>query len=239
MNDWTKGKLLGFDLETTGTDPRTDLPVSYSFVHYDGGEITSAVGGIINPGRIIPDGAMAVHGITNEVAKQQGGDLKEAVGKIVQTLISASKANVPVVGMNVSFDLKTIDSASKSLFGKSLSDLGWNGPVLDVLVIDRYYDKWRKGSRKLIDLCGHYEVAGGQMLHDARRDVEACVSVLFALVTKFPALRGMGIDVLYECQREWHHIWADNFSKYLVSKGQNPLSELEFSWPLDLMADIS
>lgn len=238
MADWTKEQLLGFDLETTGIDPRKDLPVSYSFVHYDKGEIVSAVGGVINPGRIIPDGAVAVHGITNEVAKEQGGDLKETVGVIVQTLLSTSKAKIPVIGMNISFDLKMIDSASKELFGKSLSDHGWNGPVVDVLVIDRYYDKYRKGGRKLIDLCSHYGVARGETLHDAQRDVEACVSVLFAQAAKFPALGAMDIDVLYECQREWHRLWADNFSKYLVSKGKNPLSRSEFSWPLDMLSSI-
>ena len=231
---WANGMLLGFDLETTGTDPRSDLPVSYSFVHYNKGDIIAVAGSVINPGRVIPEGAIAVHGITNAAARERGRDLKEAITEIAQTLVDTSKANIPVVGMNVSFDLKMIDSASKDLLGSSLYERGWNGPVLDVLVIDRYFDKYRKGGRKLVDLCSHYGVADAEF-HDARKDVEACVAVLLRQAAKYPALCGMGLDVLYECQREWHRAWADNFSKYLVSKGTDPLSESDCSWPLDMV----
>ena len=61
---------------------------------------------------------------------------------------------------------------------------------------------------------------------------------LLSQAAKYPALSGMGLDALYECQPEWHRAWADNFSQYLKSKGKGSLSESEFLWPLDLMADL-
>lgn len=233
MSGWAQGPLLGFDLETTGTDPRLDMPVSFSFVLHCGG-VKYADGGIINPEVEIPDAAMAVHGISNERAIGEGRGLKEVIAEIADTLVSGSKEHTPVVGMNVSFDLKMIDSLLRKFFGESLSDRGFTGPVLDVLVIDRFYDKYRKGGRKLIDLCGHYGVAETEMLHDAQNDVEACVGVLLQQCSKYPELLSMSLDALYLSQQKWHRAWAENFSTYLISKGRAPLSELDISWPLDL-----
>ncbi len=235
MSQWIEGPLLGFDLETTGTDPQLDVPVSFSFVFYYGGTRTHVVGGLINPEMVIPDEAIAVHGITNERAQQEGRDLKKTVGEIIDTLVAGSKANIPVVGMNVSYDLKMIDALSRKLFGGSLIEWGFKGPVLDVLVIDRFYDKYRKGGRKLIDLCNHYGVGDAEMLHDAQRDVEACVDVLLKQCSKYPEMLSMSLNELHLAQRMWHRDWADNFSKYLISKGKDPLSEADLSWPLVLV----
>ena len=168
------------------------------------------------------------------IATEQGRDLKEAISEITQTLADASAANIPVVGMNVSYDLKMIDNVSKLLLGSSLSERGWKGPVLDVLVIDRYFDKYRKGGRKLVDLCSHYGV-GDVEFHDAQKDVEASVAVLLCQTAKYLALRSMDLDMLYSSQQEWHRAWAEHFSQYLVFKGNDPLSESDFSWPLDLV----
>jgi DNA polymerase-3 subunit epsilon len=239
VSNWTQGPLLGFDLETTGTDPRADVPVSFSFVFYDGGVKTHVVGGIINPEIEIPDTAIAVHGITNERAIQEGRDLKKAIAEITDTLIASSKANIPVVGMNVSFDLKMIDCLSRKFFGESLSERGFTGPVLDVLVIDRFYDKYRKGARKLIDLCAHYGVSNAEALHDAQNDVEACIAVLLKQCVKYPEMVSMGLNALHLSQQGWHRDWAENFSKYLISKGKDGLSESDLSWPLGLIGHQS
>ncbi len=235
MSEWIRGPLLGFDLETTGTDPRTDVPVSFSFVFYDSGVETHSIDGIINPEVEIPDTAIAVHGITNERAKQDGRELKKTIAGIAYALVASSMANIPVVGMNVSFDLKMIDYLSQKFFGDSLSERGFTGPVLDVLVIDRFYDKYRKGGRKLIDLCTFYGVDEAEMLHNAQNDVEACVAVLLKQCAKYPEMLSVGIDALYQAQKVWHRDWAENFSRYLVSKGRDPLSESDHSWPLDLV----
>ena len=234
MLHWAEGPLLGFDLETTGTDSSEDVPVSYAFVYYGVGKRTEAVDGLINPGRVIPDGAIAVHGITNERAKAEGRDPEDAIAEIVESLLTASKSGAPAVGMNVSFDLKMIDACSRRVLGMSLADAGWAGPVLDILVIDRHFDKYRKGGRKLIDLCSHYGVGESENLHDAQRDVEATVAVLLSQVSKYGELQSMGLDALYAAQQGWHRDWAENFSQYLVSKGKDALSDSDVAWPLDL-----
>ena len=47
---WSNGVLLGFDLETTGVDPQTDVPVSYAFVRYGPSGTLRALGGLDQPG---------------------------------------------------------------------------------------------------------------------------------------------------------------------------------------------
>jgi DNA polymerase-3 subunit epsilon len=227
---WNQNALLGFDLETTGVDTNTDVPVSYSFVSFNHGACTKTKSGLINPGRVIPEGAIAVHGITNERARGEGADLKATVTEIRDILVRASRMGRPVVGMNVSYDLKMIDACSQRLTGVSLRDAGWIGPVLDVLVIDRHYDKYRKGSRKLIDLCAHYGVDTGD-LHDALEDVQASIAVLLKQAELYPGLASMDIDVLFKSQQKWHRDWAEHYSGYLVSKGKDPLEESALVWP--------
>jgi DNA polymerase-3 subunit epsilon len=132
--------------------------------------------------------------------------------------------------MNVSFDLKMIDACSRQLTGVSLRDAGWIGPVLDVLVIDRHFDKYRKGGRKLIDLCAHYGIDAVD-LHDASADVQASIEVLLAQAKIYRCLASMDIGELYEAQQKWHRDWAEHYSSYLVSKGKDPLPKAALVWP--------
>ncbi len=228
---WIDGKLLGFDLETTGVNTQEDLPVSYSLLYYDKGERIKVAGGIINPGREIPQEAIQVHGITNERAQSEGRDLGEVIQEIVGEIIEAGKNNTPIVGMNVSYDLKMMEACAERSLGLSLTDIGWRGPVIDILVIDRHFDKYRKGSRKLVDLCQQYRVSTST-LHDAQNDVEATVQVLFKQYEDFGELAEMSIETLYERQQDWHREWAENYSSYRVATGKDPLSELDMCWPV-------
>ena len=228
---WSEGVLLGFDLETTGVDPQTDVPVSYAFVRYGPSGTLGTLGGLINPGCELPEAATAVHGITTERAISEGEDLGDAIRRIREFLVEGSEQGLPVVGMNVSYDLKMIDACSRRLDGISLTEAGFRDPVLDVLVIDRHYDRYRKGGRRLVDLCAHYGVTPGD-LHDANADVTATVSVLLAQVEHYEELGSMDIDALYLAQQQWHRAWAENFSGYLVSRGKEPLDSIALDWPL-------
>src|SRR5580700_10696910 len=63
MTGWTRGELLGFDLETTGIDRFSDVPVSYALVRVEGAQVVQRDTWLVDPGREIPDGATAIHGI--------------------------------------------------------------------------------------------------------------------------------------------------------------------------------
>ena len=233
MAHWRRGKLLGFDLETTGTDPGDDVPVSWALAIMEEGTVTTAESGLVNPGRPIPAAATAVHGITGEMVKESGRDLGDTVFALADTLVSASQEGTPLVGMNLRYDLAMVSNLAKRFLGETLPDLGWDGPVLDVLVIDRHCDRFRKGPRKLANLCEHYQVEAGGF-HDAAADVKASLAVLLAETEAYPDALSRDPREIHAAEAAWHREWAEGFSAWLVSKGKDPLPAEELAWPLPI-----
>ncbi len=230
-NPWNAGEMLGFDLETTGVDVFTDVPVAFGLVSANGGVIIERETGLVDPGRDIPPGATAVHGITTERARSEGAPLATVVGDLASTLVGKSLEGIPVVGMNISFDLTILDHQHRATTGRGLSDLGWHGPVIDVLVLDRHFDRYRKGRRTLPDLCTYYGVETCNA-HDAGADAEAAVMVLQAICLSYPQLTAMDLPALAEAQALWHQEWSDGYDKWRQSRGQKPTSRREVGWPI-------
>ena len=75
---WTDRELLGFDLETTATDPQAARPVSFAFVLAAADRVISARRELVDPGIEIPKTASTVHGITNRIIIEHGGWTLEA-----------------------------------------------------------------------------------------------------------------------------------------------------------------
>jgi DNA polymerase-3 subunit epsilon len=228
--EWVSGELLGFDLETTGVDRFTDVPVSFALVTMREGQITERVCGLIDPGRDIPEGATAVHGITTERARRWGRPLGDAVSLVMDALLAASKREVPVVGMKIDFDLTMIDVQARRLCGEGFLDHAWQGPVLDGLVLDRHFDTYRKGRRTLVDLCEHYGVAIAHA-HDAGSDAEAIIRVLRAMTLMYPDLALLAPADLHRAQIGWHRAWAESYDRWRRDQLQPELDPRDFDWP--------
>jgi DNA polymerase-3 subunit epsilon len=226
-------RYVGFDLETTGVSSFLDVPVSYSFVERvdDGSRLFSVFeGGLVNPGRAIPPGACAVHGITDEMVAD-ATPLPEALEVIVKRLCDVWRDGGVIVGMNVSYDLTMVDSLCRRLGLVPLQLRGPIGGVIDVLILDRHFDKWRKGSRKLLDLCNHYEVTLSNA-HSAAYDAEASLVVLETMRRRYPdldLLEGAHANVAL---RSWYQEWLTSFSRYLEKKGESPISAGRYEWPI-------
>jgi len=86
---WNEGPLLGFDLETTGVDTANDVPVQVALVSSapNGTSVRNVF--IVDPGREIPPGAQAIHGISTEKARHEGCPLGEAAMTMHATLTKA------------------------------------------------------------------------------------------------------------------------------------------------------
>ena len=121
---WTDRRLLGFDLETTDADPLIAQPVSYSFVEFRGRTPIARRKQIVVPKVPVSAGAEAVHGITKEVIERLGVPLETALGSIFEVLTRASEAQVPVVGMNLRFDLIIADTLAARFLGRGLLENG-------------------------------------------------------------------------------------------------------------------
>ena len=66
--NWSDGRLLAFDTETTGTDPETARIVSAACLWRGGASEAADEEWLVNPGVPIPAEATAIHGITDEMA---------------------------------------------------------------------------------------------------------------------------------------------------------------------------
>lgn len=231
MEAWHRGELLALDFETTGVDRREDVPVAFALVSAAKGRVVDLDAGLVDPGRTIPREAVAVHGITTERARSEGRPLPEALDQVAARLLDASRRGVPLVGMNLAFDLSILDHQLERHLGRGLEGHGWRGPVLDVLVLDRQLDRYRPGRRCLSHLCAHYAVANGAS-HDAGADATAAIGVLLALCRRYPVLPGTGLGRLTYWQAVWHRRWAASYDRWRASEGLAPLAPVDYDWPI-------
>ena len=227
---WQHEALLGFDLETDGLSDDC-RPVSFALVDWNG-RVVKARHGLINPERPIPEEVTKIHGITDADVAERGGDLERSVRGIAGQLMLTSETRVPVVGANLRFDLSIVDRLYRGYNdGRSLRDDGWNGIVIDVSVIDRHVDKFRKGSRKLSALCEHYGVPL-EKAHTAAADAIGAVQVAVAIAEKYAEIGHADPEVLHVLQAAWRREWVSSFNEYRRSKDQEPIPEDEGNWPL-------
>jgi DNA polymerase-3 subunit epsilon len=234
---WADGELLGFDLETTGVDPLADRPVSFALVTVLGGAVVRRSTSLVDPAVSIPVAAPAVHGITTAQVRKRGMALSDAVELMVSVLLRAGARGVPLVGMKLDFDLTMLDTRCRAMCGEGLVELGWSGPVLDGLVLDRRFDRYRKGRRTLGDLCTHYAVAMARA-HDAACDAEAAVGVVRAMCARFPELLDMTPQELHDLQSLWHREWAVSFDQWCRARDRVPLTPTELDWPIRRASEL-
>lgn len=178
--------FYGFDTETTGVDPTQARLVTASIIIFDGDETTKH-SWLADPGVEISDGAAQVHGITTDQARAHGRDIVDVLSEVADLLMSAFERGAPVVAYNANYDLTLMEfelarhglPTLTERLGRELS------PVLDPYMLDRAFDRWRKGSRKLVDLAYHYGVAQDDSFHDAEADVLVTMRVLAAQRARF------------------------------------------------------
>jgi DNA polymerase-3 subunit epsilon len=235
---WLEQTMVGFDTETTGISTASDRIVTAAVITRTGVGADATVGvrtWLINPGVEIPAYATAVHGITTEKARAEGAEPSEALEEIAGVLADALRVGFPVVAFNAAYDL-TILEAELARHGlpslTSRLDTPDIRPVVDPLVLDRHLDKWRKGKRKLIDMCATYGVVvDGDNLHAADADVLATLDVVHAMARVYPTLGEVALNDLHDQQVSAHRVWAESFRAWLTSQGKtDDLPGL--SWPV-------
>lgn len=220
--------MLGLDLETTGRDRAVDVPVSAALVDMIGGVIVRTRSFLINPGRPIPEEATMIHGITDEHARH-GLPLGTAVSRLSAEVRHAAENGIPLVGMNLCYDLTMLDVQASAHLGVSIEDPRLN--VLDALVLDRHVDRYRRGKRRLGQLALHYGVELRDA-HDALGDAKAAVAVVQAIVRTYPELENLGLGELTRLQGLWHREWAEGYSSWCEREGLPPLDASDMEWPI-------
>lgn len=178
--------MVVFDLETTGVDRENDRIVQAAVGRIDASAEPHKQmwQWLVNPGIPIPASATAVHHITDEQAAK-GQPPAEAIDLIAGELALHHNRGAPIVGMNLAYDLTLLDRelhryrlpSMEARLGREI------GPCVDVYVIDKWVDKYRKGSRRLDALLEAY---GGRTdgAHDAANDALAAGRVAYKLMRR-------------------------------------------------------
>lgn len=223
-----EGPLLGFDLETTGTDVFNDRIVTCSLVFKAAPGVESVrQNWLINPGIEIPEEASNIHGVTTENVIAHGENPEEALPQI-RAYIQATASEHPgmaVVAFNAAFDL-TMLQQELSRYGLDPLDMGF--PVIDPFVIDKQADKFRRGSRKLVDVAAIYGVQL-EDAHNAEADVVAAMKLAMRIPLKYPELAVPG-HVIHGWQIGWRSQQCASLQEYFRKK--DPAAVVNGEWPI-------
>ncbi|MFF3462318.1 exonuclease domain-containing protein [Streptomyces sp. NPDC001984] len=235
---WHQELLIGFDLETTGTDPREARIVTGAVIEVRAGRPIGSREWLADPGVEIPADAVAVHGISNERATAEGRPADQVADALADVLTAYWKTGVPVVAYNAAFDLTLLSAELRRHGLPSLSDrLGGAdpAPVVDPYTIDRWVDRYRKGKRNLEAVCAEY---GVPLLsaHDASADALAAARLACAIADRHPKIAALGPAELHRRQIEWYAEWAADFQDFLRRKG-DANAVVDGVWPLRELTD--
>jgi len=218
LPEWISGPIAVFDLETTGLDLKSARIVTACAVKIDpdGKQIGNSLEWLADPGIPIPAIAAEVHGITTEFARTNGKNLREVVVEIVETLSGYFSEGIPVIAYNAPYDF-TILKQHAIDFGIEWPELP--PQVVDPLVLDRQFDRYRKGGKKLTQVAPVY----GVVLHDAHNataDAIAAGQVLQAMARKFSTQLNIPLEDLFSLQKTWSSEQEKNFADFMHRQGK-------------------
>ncbi|WP_254773800.1 3'-5' exonuclease [Microbacterium sp. cf046] len=226
---WTR--VIGvFDLETTGVDVAEDRIVTAHVGLLDAsGSAILARDWIADPGVEIPAAATAVHGISTEHARAIGAPACDVVEQVTDTLRSLLDAGIPVVAYNAAFDFSLL---AREASRHGVLPLRNPSPVIDPLVLDKAYDRFRRGKRTLAVVAEHYAVRLDDA-HEASADAVAAGRIAQALAGRFAGLMPPEADELHTRQIAWARAQAASLTEYFISIGRlDPDTELDGRWPI-------
>jgi DNA polymerase-3 subunit epsilon len=245
--------MAPFDSESTAPNPEVARLVTATVAEVRPGADTRIVEHLVAVEEDIPAEATEIHGITTEQARANGKPLPEVAEVVAAHLTELMAAGVPVVGMNLSYDVTLLQRELWRCGLPSLEDRGLRhiAPLIDVFVIDKAVDRYRKGGRKLTDLCAFYGVKLDGA-HDATFDALGAARVAYKMCKRaemavhdpravmglygdrprqaehitraFAQLGRMSLDQLHQAQAGWYAEQSTSLGQYFRQKA----NELEY-----------
>ena len=237
-NHWTRATFFSFDLEATEADPLAAHCVSASLVKFVGGVPADRRTWLIHPAVPITEGAIEIHGITNEHAAEHGADPKEALEEILTMLAQVLNAGLPLVIYNAAYDLTVMELQAryhglKGLLERVRADR-WTS-VIDGFVLAQGAEtyrtaegRWGKGYR-LPEVCGRYGVPFVES-HEATADAVGAGLLAIALTESYDFIASAGPQRLTELQRDWRVRLQSDLAAYFDRKKIE--HQVDLGWPL-------
>lgn len=223
MSKWADFACLGFDLESTGVDTTKDRIITAALVEIKPGHRPAVSSYVVDPGVDISPEASEVNGYTRERAIAEATHtpeqmLFEITGRVAYWLGHGQ----PVVVFNGAFDFSMLEHENARHAVDTLVDrLGQGGlqPVVDVYVLDKFADPYRKGGRKLTQVCEHYgvrHVGAHEAAADALAACRLWPRIMVKHSRKFP---GQTLQSLHQSQVQWRKAQMDSLRAYFDRQG--------------------
>ena len=229
MPDWSR-RLAVFDLETTGLDLREARIVTACALEIDehGQVVGKNFEWLANPEIEIPIAASNVHGVTTEMARENGRSAKEVVSELIDTLNGFFARGIPVVAYNAPYDFTILHFEA---LRHGLEPISEPKPVIDPLVLDKFVDTYRSGKRTLEVAARTYGVTLDDA-HNATADAVAAGRVAQAIAKRFAEKLPEDVVVLHNSQIEWSASQDASYEKF--RRGSSPEVTAQRGWPVKL-----
>jgi DNA polymerase-3 subunit epsilon len=209
---WREAEMVVIDFETTATDPKEARIVEVGAVLIEQGQVTDTLSKLVNPGIPIPEGAKAVHGITNEEVAKAG-----AFSDVLADLYTMCECAMPVA-YNEPYD-RTVLHSELDRIGDHNADIPafdrkqvWIDPLVWVREFDKYVKG--KGRHKLSVTAARYGIKLDNA-HRAVADAEATAKVLWHLA---PQIKAKSLSDLLETQKRLAALQEAEFAKWRARK---------------------
>lgn len=233
-------RLLIWDTETTGVRVDQDrILTCYAMVLNKDGTVEREWDWTIDPGIEVPKGASDVHGMTTAWISEHGRkDWDVAIEEIVRALYDAHVQGIPIVAYNLRFDFSLLWHEYARVGRRSggiLRTMLNSGAVFyDPMIHDGGRDKYRKGKRRLADLCSVYGIEFNEdEAHAAKYDVQKTGELAFKLLAKE---RSLGPRELMPLLAEWKAERDESLEAYFQREGKKTESgepiRIDRGWPL-------
>ncbi len=185
-------RVVAFDLETTGLDPKQDRIVEFAFIVLDDElEELDRWSELVDPGRPIPRDASQVHGITDDDVAD--APRFTALAPLVQAMID----DTILMAYNHEFDREFLDAELVRAGGPGIAT---QTPAIDPMVhFKRHHPDT---SNRLEHAVQHYLDEALEGAHRAIHDTAAMVDVFRAMQRVHPDLSGSLADAIVE-RRDW------------------------------------
>lgn len=164
-------RFIAFDLETTGTVPGVDQIVEIGAVRFNNGVVESVFSTLVDPQKLIPPGATAVNGITDDMVRG-----KPRIDSLLQSFSEFCEDSI-LVAHNAPFDAGFLTMDIKRYEASAPKGL-----IIDTLTISR---KVFPGlpNYKLGTLVQHLKIPSTGF-HRAEEDATYCGNVFLEMLKR-------------------------------------------------------
>jgi DNA polymerase III subunit epsilon len=165
---WDQVPICVVDTETTGIKPGVDRACQVGVARFERGVCVGEFVSLVNPNRLIPEAATAIHGITN--------DMIDSAPSIADVFAEPPLRELLLDGQPTAFNAMF----DRDMVPPFAEDHSW--PWLDVLSLVRVVDRYARGSgRHRLSVAAERHGIVLSNAHDALADAKAAGELLFKL----------------------------------------------------------